>query len=151
MSIPWTPSGDEIDDLFFGADGQTPENHPSMPDLLATMFEQQKQHMGVYGTAFPADVRERAKALWRRETHVRVREFAGYTVEELYEAINLLKAKPWKKSFRPPDRDKFMEEIADMWHFLIEMHIIAGITPEEIFQAYFRKTAINVERQNGNY
>lgn len=117
------------------------------------MFSQQLQHMQAY-----AQINESAQLppehwgdLDHPRTQAAVREFASYTVEELYEAINHLKNKPWKQTHRETDRAAFEEELADAWHFWIEMHILAGINPFEVFKAYFRKTLINRHRQESGY
>lgn len=152
-SIPWCSTGDEFDDLW--DESPWSEDQPdAVPDILCTMFQQQRQHMGVY-----AEIDKRKIApephewgdLDKRRVQAAIREFAGYTVEELYEAINKLKNKPWKQTDTPTDVEGFKEELADMWHFLIELHILAGIDPEEIFRMYFRKTFINVNRQQNGY
>lgn len=145
--IPWTPSDDEFDGLW---DSKNPDN---VPDILSTMFTQQLKHMQAY-----AQINEEAQLppeqwgkLDSRQTQASLREFASYTVEELYEAINNLKNKPWKQTDRPTDQDKFFEELADMWHFLIEFHILAGINPTDVFKHYFRKSLINEQRQISGY
>lgn len=125
-------------------------------DLLATMFAQQRSHMGAYNQILiekgitPLSEDELGE-LTNERVHRAAREFASYAVEEMYEAINHLKGKPWKRSFSAPDREAFMEEIADMWHFLIEFHIILGISPTDVFNAYFKKTLVNQRRQQNGY
>lgn len=146
MSIPWTAAPDDFDEHW--------EDHASaVPDILATMFEQQARHMQAY-----ANINEEAQLpphlrgdLDSARTQAAIREFASYTVEELYEAINHLKNKPWKQTHRPTDKPAFMEELADMWHFLIELHILAGITPVDVFENYFRKSLVNQHRQETGY
>ena len=145
--IPWTPSDDEFDGLW---DAKNPDN---VPDILSTMFTQQLKHMQAY-----AQINEEAQLppekrgkLDDRQTQAALREFASYTVEELYEAINNLKNKPWKQTDRPTDQDKFFEELADAWHFFIEFHILAGINPTDVFKHYFRKSLINEQRQISGY
>lgn len=146
--IPWTPSDDEFDSLWDAApDAQ------GIPDILSTMFSQQLRHMQAYAV-INEDAQlppEKWGDLDSRRTQASLREFAGYTVEELYEAINNLKNKPWKQTMRETDRDKFFEELADMWHFLIEFHILAGINPTDVFKHYFRKSLINEQRQISGY
>lgn len=145
--IPWSSTPDEFDDLW------EKDDHGEIPDILETMFAQQFKHMQAY-----AAINEAAQLpthLWgdlnSRRTQAALREFASYAVEELYEAINHLKNKPWRQTDKPTDVDAFKEELADMWHFLIEFHILAGFTPSEIFKEYFRKALVNVNRQQTGY
>ena len=151
-SIPWTATGDEFDDIWDSSPWST-EQPNQVPDILATMFTQQRQHMGVYADMKHSTTPEPHEwgQLDSRRIQAAIREFAGYTIEELYEAINRLKNKPWKQTDVSTDVEKFKEELADMWHFLIELHILAGIDAEEIFRSYFRKTFINVNRQQNGY
>ena len=150
-AIPWCSTGDEFDDIW----DQSPwskEQPDSVPDILCTMFAQQRQHMQAYSELGHEPVEPYLHGdLSNRQVQAALREFAGYMTEELYEAVNLLKAKPWKKNPQPTDEQEFREELADYFHFVIEFFIIAGIDPEELFRQYFRKTFINVHRQHNGY
>jgi hypothetical protein len=148
MNIPWASTPDDFDEIW--------ENDAvQVPDILETMFAQQIEHMQAY-----AAINEEAQVpphLWgdleNRRVQAGIREFAGYTIEELLgEAISgHLKNKPWKQTDKPVDRDAFLDEFADAWHFFIEMHVIAGITPTEVFKTYFAKSLINQHRQQTGY
>ena len=145
--IPWTPSDDDFDDLWDDLELK------GVPDILGTMFTQQLKHMQAYAQ-INKDAQlppEKWGMLDDRATQASLREFASYTVEELYEAINNLKNKPWKQADRATDRDAFFEELADAWHFFIEFHILAGISPTDVFKHYFRKSLINEQRQISGY
>lgn len=155
-SIPWCSTGDEFDDLWDESPWSQQQPN-SVPDMLCTMFAQQRSHMAAYqeiseqiGSGNVPEPHDWGQ-LDRRNIQASIREFAGYTVEELYEAINHLKNKPWKQTDKPTDVAAFKEELADAWHFFIELHILAGIDPEEVFRMYFRKTFINVNRQQNGY
>lgn len=146
--IPWRASTDGFDEHWGKEEGLG-----FIPDILETMFAQQFDHMQAYAT-----INEDAQLpphLWGDLDHPRtqaaIREFAGYTVEELYEAINHLKNKPWKQTHRPTDTAEFKEELADAWHFFIELHILAGLNPLDVFEEYFRKTLVNKHRQETGY
>lgn len=147
--IPWTTSPDEFDDLW----DEDENDLQVVPDMLCTMFAQQRDHMQSYMAinedAWPAP--ETWGDLEYPRLQASLRENAGYVVEELYEAINLLKNKPWKQSQVPVDWKEFREEIADVWHFLIQFHILAGVDPLDIFEEYFRKSLINENRREQGY
>jgi hypothetical protein len=152
QDIPWQEAPREFDTLWY----ESPLLG-GVPDMMQTMFEQQRQHMEAYADTSISFHSPMSGAptgdvdLDHLRTQAAIREAASYTVEELYEAINLLKNKPWKNTPRHTDREAFLEELADMWHFLIEMHIIAGVSPLEVFQAYFAKTLINNTRRETGY
>ena len=146
--IPWTSTNDDFDEIW-----ENQDDPGIVPDILETMFAKQREHMQAY-----AQINEDAQLppeLWgnldNRRTQAAIREFASYTVEELYEAINHLKNKPWKQTDRPTDVAAFDEELADAWHFFIELHIIAGRDPLQVFQNYFRKALVNEHRQQTGY
>jgi hypothetical protein len=151
LNIPWTPSTDDFDEIWDDGSGTTSDL--SVPDILCTMFAQQFRHMANYAEINPAaniQTHERGNIDTPR-VQAAIREFAGYTVEELYEAINHLKNKPWKQTHVETDREAFVEELADVWHFFIELHLIAGVEPLEVFTSYFRKAFINAQRQHVGY
>lgn len=81
----------------------------------------------------------------------RIKDLAFRTIEELTEATNTLKNKPWKQSEVPTDQTHFYEEIADSFHFFIELCITAGMTAEDLARIYHRKHAVNKFRQRSNY
>jgi hypothetical protein len=80
-----------------------------------------------------------------------LRTTAAYMLEELFEAINLLKNKPWKQTPRETDSDEFYKELADFWHFLLEFMIIAGMSPERIQKYYFGVAESNDQRRETGY
>lgn len=152
--IPWTSATEDFDRLW--VDDDIVHQHAVIPDIMATMFAQQRQHMEDYRTiytdngypALPSSLYGDFKA---RATQQAFRDTMGYLIEELNEARNLLKAKPWKNSWQEPDMAHLREELADAWHFFIELCIISGMTPESVFQEYFRKSLENDRRKVNGY
>lgn len=72
-------------------------------------------------------------------------------VEELGEAANCLKNKPWKQTEIPTDQDHFIEELMDAWHFLLQLFLVVGIDEKTLVQLYVRKALVNKFRQRSNY
>lgn len=81
----------------------------------------------------------------------RLKDLAYRTVEELSEATNCLKNKPWKQSEVLTDKDHFYEELADAFHFFIELCITAGLDAEDLTLLYLKKAEVNSFRQRSNY
>jgi hypothetical protein len=81
----------------------------------------------------------------------RIKDLAYRTVEELSEATNCLKNKPWKQSEVATDKLHFYEELADAFHFFIELCITSGMDAEDLARIYHRKHAVNQFRQRSNY
>jgi len=81
----------------------------------------------------------------------RIKDLSQRTVEELMEAMNVLKNKPWKQSEVATDKVHFYEELGDTLHFFLELCITAGMTPTDLAQIYHRKHAVNQFRQESKY
>ena len=81
------------------------------------------------------------------------REIVFSSVEEYFEALQHLKN--WKShrvtEVKKIQKDKFLEELCDMLHYFIELLIVVGIRPDELYDAYMKKGKINEERIKGNY
>lgn len=56
----------------------------------------------------------------------------------------------WKKN-QQWDVEVFKIEIVDLWHFLMNLCLITGFTPEEFYKIYCEKNKINHERQDNGY
>lgn len=76
-------------------------------------------------------------------------------IEELIEAKRETNSKPWSKKYGLPltsiQQQKFKEELIDAWHFMINLSLAAGLTPEEIELMYNEKNKINHDRQKEGY
>ncbi len=72
-------------------------------------------------------------------------------IEELEEGMNCLKNKPWKQEQMETDREHFVEELADGFHFYIALLIALDLTAEDLFQVYFKKSEVNKFRQRSGY
>lgn len=81
----------------------------------------------------------------------RIKDFMWRIVEELGEAANCLKNKPWKQTQVLTDKEHFKEEIADAFHFFVELCIIIGWDANDLYLYYMRKNAVNKFRQESNY
>jgi dimeric dUTPase (all-alpha-NTP-PPase superfamily) len=71
-------------------------------------------------------------------------------IAELIEMLDEIPWKPWSASteFR---RDAFVSEGIDVMHFLVNMFLIAGATPDEIHTKYVAKNELNRKRQADGY
>lgn len=86
-----------------------------------------------------------------RFTQWRLKHLAFCVIEELSEATNCLKNKPWKQSEVQTDQEHFYEEVADAFHFFVEFCITAGLDADDLFALYTRKHQVNEFRQESNY
>lgn len=133
---------------------------PEGKDLLRVIFERQYSLMEKYhpieqknlGFNFPIP-NEMGKGLDINNTIVqyRIKDFMWRITEELGEAANTLKNKPWKNTHMIVDQIHFLEEIVDAVHFLVELLIMIGFTPESLTTLYLDKNAVNQFRIGSNY
>jgi len=121
-------------------------------DKLNEIFSKQRQLMVKYGiranmSSFDFDHQYINNAKYQNK----LRECVFYLTEELYEAMNLLKNKPWRKQNTKTDSVAFRKEIADALHFYVELCVLCGFTPDTLFKQYMNKAAVNEDRQKGDY
>jgi dimeric dUTPase (all-alpha-NTP-PPase superfamily) len=56
----------------------------------------------------------------------------------------------WWKNPKQIDDSALQGEVIDMWHFLLSLSRVVGLTPETIHSIYMEKNAENHARQDGN-
>jgi len=124
-------------------------------DMLKIIFERQKILMAKYH-----DI-EKANGLLQTSDcpvnlndakgQARLKDFAWRVTEEIGEAMNCLKNKPWKQTQMETDVVHYKEEIVDALHFFIELCILSGFDAEELCDMYLKKNQVNQFRQRSNY
>lgn len=74
-------------------------------------------------------------------------------VDEAMEALREIPWKPWKNilTFESVDLIKFRTELIDIQHFLINLFLYAGMTPEMVWKIFLEKNKINNQRQDNGY
>ncbi len=70
--------------------------------------------------------------------------------QELAELIDSVPWKWWAK-YQEFDKQNAKVEVVDMFHFLISLAQVLGLTYEDVYQAYVRKNRVNFERQDSGY
>lgn len=55
----------------------------------------------------------------------------------------------WWKNSKPIDQTALQEEIVDVWHFLLSLSRVVGMSPDDIHRIYMEKNAENHARQSG--
>lgn len=127
-------------------------------DMLETMMQRQyeleakyediERANGLYVPVMPVDLDD-ARSQWF------LKDAAYRCIEELSEATNCLKNKPWKTTQVPTDQVHFIEELADATHFFIRIWLYLYGNPkdaaEAMYKTYFKKSEVNKFRQATNY
>lgn len=55
----------------------------------------------------------------------------------------------WWKNEREIDAEALQGEVIDMWHFLLSLSRVVGLSPADIHRIYTEKNAENHDRQSG--
>lgn len=119
-----------------------------MSDKLDLIFEEQAQLAKQWGpienaNGFPV---KPILDLTIPEDQMVAKSFAWFITEELGEAMNELKNRPWKLMKKPVDIEHFREELVDALHFYVELLIHCGLTAEDVFNEYMKKAQTNQRR-----
>lgn len=111
---------------------------------LMDKYEQIERENGFYVPVGSANLNE------RKDQHY-LKDLAWRITEELGEAMNCLKNKPWKQTHHETDEAHYREELIDGFHFYVELLILSGIDAEKLFMTYFQKSRVNQFRQRSGY
>lgn len=131
-------------------------NTAPITDLFVNMFLRQLGHKSEYDKMYRAKgLRVVAPEDWGNlndpQVQAELRSTLGYMTEEMYEAVGLLKNKPWKNTPRETDHEEFYKEVADAIHFFLEFLIISGMTPDLVARYYFGVAKSNDDRRENGY
>ena len=77
----------------------------------------------------------------------------NYTLAMQQELAELVDSVPWKwwAKYQEFDEQNARVEVVDLFHFLISMAQVLGMTADDVFQAYLKKNEVNFKRQESGY
>jgi dimeric dUTPase (all-alpha-NTP-PPase superfamily) len=77
----------------------------------------------------------------------------NYTRAMQQETAELIDSVPWKwwAKYQEFDEQNAKVEVVDLFHFLISLAQVLGMTPEDVYQAYMKKNKVNHNRQDSGY
>jgi dimeric dUTPase (all-alpha-NTP-PPase superfamily) len=77
----------------------------------------------------------------------------NYTRAMQQETAELIDSVPWKwwAKYQKFDEQNAKVEIVDLFHFLVSLAQTLGMTPDDVYQAYLKKNAVNHQRQESGY
>lgn len=69
------------------------------------------------------------------------------------EMAELTDSVPWKwwAKYQKFDEQNARVEVIDLFHFLISIAQVLGMSSEDVYQAYLKKNAVNHQRQDSGY
>jgi len=120
-------------------------------DMLEDIWKRQRELVEKYAEIEGFSLDDIPVNLDTKKGQNRVRDMMWRVVEELGEAANCLRNKPWKQNEVPTDKDHYFEELSDAMHFFVELLLVSGLTAEDAWNLYRRKFEVNQFRQRSGY
>lgn len=83
----------------------------------------------------------------------KVKWVLNYTRALQQETAELIDSVPWKwwAKYQDFDEQNARVEVVDLFHFLISLAQVLGMTPEDVHAAYTKKNKVNHARQDSGY
>lgn len=83
----------------------------------------------------------------------KTRWLLNYTRAMQQELAELTDSVPWKwwAKYQKFDEQNARVEVVDLFHFLISMAQVLGMSADDVFAAYVKKNAVNFQRQDSGY
>jgi dimeric dUTPase (all-alpha-NTP-PPase superfamily) len=77
----------------------------------------------------------------------------NYTRAMTQELAELTDSVPWKwwAKYQKFDGQNARVEVVDLFHFLISMAQVLGMSADDVFDAYLKKNEVNFKRQDSGY
>ncbi len=77
----------------------------------------------------------------------------NYTRAMTQELAELTDSVPWKwwAKYQKFDAQNAKVEVVDLFHFLISMAQVLGMSADDVFNAYLKKNEVNFKRQDSGY
>src|SRR6195952_4392780 len=112
------------------------------PDQLRELFRMQhalNQRIGVNTDSMT----EEEKTKW-------ILNYCRAMSQEMAELTDSVPWKWWAK-YQNFDEQNARVEVVDLFHFLVSLAQTLGMTPDDVYQAYVKKNAVNHQRQESGY
>ncbi len=77
----------------------------------------------------------------------------NYTRALQQETAELIDSVPWKwwAKYQEFDEQNARVEVVDLFHFLISLAQVLGMSADDVYDAYMKKNKVNHERQDSGY
>jgi dimeric dUTPase (all-alpha-NTP-PPase superfamily) len=111
-------------------------------DQLRELFRMQEALNGRIGV-HTASMNEEEKTKW-------ILNYCRAMSQEIAELTDSVPWKWWAK-YQKFDEQNIRVEIVDLFHFLISLAQVAGMSADDVFNAYAKKNQVNFQRQDSGY
>jgi dimeric dUTPase (all-alpha-NTP-PPase superfamily) len=112
------------------------------PDQLRELFRMQRALNERIGVKLD-DLSDEEKTKW----------VLNYTRAMTQEMAELTDSVPWKwwAKYQKMDEQNARVEVVDLFHFLISLAQVLGMSADDVFAAYIKKNEVNFKRQESGY
>jgi dimeric dUTPase (all-alpha-NTP-PPase superfamily) len=112
------------------------------PDQLRELFSMQKALNDRIGVQTD-NMSEAEKTQW-------VLNYCRAMTQEIAELTDSVPWKWWAK-YQKFDEQNARVEVVDLFHFLISLAQVLGMSADDVFNAYLKKNEVNFQRQDSGY
>lgn len=112
-------------------------------DTLQDMFRLQAELNRRIGVTDPGTMTEEQQCTW-------ILNYCRAMTQELAELTDSVPWKWWAK-YQTFDKQNAKVEVVDLFHFLISLAQILGMSADDVYQTYIQKHQVNVRRQDSGY
>ena len=121
-------------------------NNPGMSELPKDKFEElfrMQQALNARIGVNTSGMSEEEQTKW----------LLNYTRAMSQEMAELTDSVPWKwwAKYQKFDAQNARVEVVDLFHFLISMAQVLGMSADDVFNAYVKKNEVNFKRQDAGY
>ena len=112
------------------------------PDQLGELFRMQQALNERIGVKL-GNLSDEEKTHW-------VLEYSRAMSQEIAELTDSVPWKWWAK-YQKLDEQNARVEVVDLFHFLISLAQVLGMSADDVFEAYVKKNEVNFQRQESGY
>lgn len=117
-------------------------------DALVQLFDLQLNLGRTYLPELPLLAQHRHNLALQTRRVMLTQELLAAMHNEMEELRDETPWKPWRKPFpmTPEGRDRLVVELVDVLHFLLELALVWGVSPAELYTVYVGKRQHNLRR-----
>lgn len=114
-----------------------------MQDMLKEMFRMQAELNKRIGVRPGDEMSEQDQQTW-------ILNYCRAMTQELAELTDSVPWKWWAK-YQKYDKQNARVEVVDLFHFLISLAEILGMSADDVYKTYVEKNKLNFKRQDSGY
>jgi dimeric dUTPase (all-alpha-NTP-PPase superfamily) len=111
-------------------------------DMFAEIFSMQK--------ALNERIGVNTETMSEEEQQTWILNYCRAMTQELAELTDSVPWKWWAK-YQTYDKQNARVEVVDLFHFLVSLAQVLGMSAEDVFNVYMQKNKVNFERQDSGY